>query len=157
MAETTQAFKVGDLVSLRSNPGLEDVKLRAAEYLNEQYTNSDGEMICQVCKAALPFKLDDGTYYFETVEFLDELKRRHYQNYLALCPNHGAMFRHALGAHDLMKDMFVDLETTELDVVLAHADETIYFTKKHIADLQTVIAVDEKLTNLESVVLSQES
>jgi len=40
-------------------------------------------MICQVCKAPLPFKLDDGSYYFEKVEFIEELKKRHLENYLA--------------------------------------------------------------------------
>ena len=41
-------------------------------------------MICQVCKNRLPFQLDDGTDYFERVEFLPALKRHHKQNYLAL-------------------------------------------------------------------------
>jgi hypothetical protein len=41
------------------------VKQEAAQYLHQQYTNADGEPICQVCKTALPFKLDDGTDYFE--------------------------------------------------------------------------------------------
>ena len=55
-------------------------------------------MICQVCQERLPFKLDDGSYYFEKVEFLPELQNRHYQNYLALCPNHAAMYQHANGS-----------------------------------------------------------
>ena len=63
-------------------------------------------------------------------------------NYLALCPNHSAMYQHANGSSERMKDMFIDLETNELDVVLAQMDTTIYFTKTHIADLKTVIRVD---------------
>jgi hypothetical protein len=123
--------------------GREDVKLKAAEYLNEQYTTPNGEIICQVCKTTLPFKLDDGTYYYESVEFLGELKRRHYQNYLALCPNHSAMFQYAHGSRDRMMEMFIDLKTNELDVVLAQVDATIYFTKTHIADLKTVITAEK--------------
>ena len=57
-------------------------------------------MICQVCKTRLPFKLDDGSDYFETVEFLSQLTKHHYQNYLALCPNHAAMFQYANGSAD---------------------------------------------------------
>ncbi len=121
--------------------GLEAVKQDAAMYLRQQYTN-DGEMFCQACKAPLPFKLDDGSDYFEKVEFLPELKKRHYQNYLALCPNHAAMFQHANGSTELMCDSFVDLAGNELEVVLAQEDTTIYFTKTHIADLRAVIETD---------------
>jgi len=73
------------------------------------------KMICQVCKAQLPFKLDDGSWFFEKVEFLPELKKRHYQNYLALCPNMQLcsarqQFRGFDAAHVL------DLERNELEV-----------------------------------------
>lgn len=101
-------------------------------------------MICQVCKAPLPFKLSDGSYYFEAVEFLPELKKRHHQNYLALCPNHAAMFRHVNGSAELMKDMLLDLTVNELEIILAEADMTIYFTKTHLADLKVVVAVDRE-------------
>jgi hypothetical protein len=74
--------------------GREDVKAEAAQYLQQQYA-SDGEVICQICKKPMPFKLDDGSAYFEKVEFLSELKKLHHQNYLALCPNHAAMFKYA--------------------------------------------------------------
>jgi hypothetical protein len=123
--------------------GREEVKKDTEQYLRAQYTNADGEMICQVCKAPLPFKLDDGSYYFEMVEFLTNLKKRHYQNYLALCPNHSAMFRYALGCSvEVIHDKFADLLGNELDVVLARKDATIYFTKTHIADLKAVIETD---------------
>lgn len=121
--------------------GREDVKAEAAQYLRQQYS-SDGNVICQVCKHAMPFKLDDGSAYFEKVEFLPELKRRHHQNYLALCPNHAAMFRHANGSSEYMLDMFVELIGNELEIVLAQENDTVYFTKTHIADLKKVIEVD---------------
>ena len=127
----------------RSVPvGMDSVKGEAAQYLRQQYTNADDEMICQVCKASLPFKLDDGSYFFEMVQFVKHLKRWHAQNYLALCPNHSAMFQYANGSRDLMKEMFVEMEGQQLDVILAQADATIYFTKTHIADLRAVIEVD---------------
>ena len=61
-------------------------------YLRALYTNADGVTICQACKHTLPFKLSDGKFYFEAVEFLPELKKLHHQNYIALCPNHRAKF-----------------------------------------------------------------
>jgi len=122
--------------------GVETLKQEAAQYLLGQYTNPDGEMICQVCKGSLPFRLDDGTAYFEKVEFLLDLKKRHYQNYLALCPNDGAMFQHANGSSDSMRSLFLGITSNELKIVLAQKDTSIYFTKIHIADLKAVIQAE---------------
>lgn len=124
--------------------GLEMVKEEAAQYLRQQYTNGEGEMICQICKAELPFKLDNGNPYFEKVEFLPNLKKRYYQNYLALCPNHAAMFQHANGSADLMQDMFIELAGNELEVVIAQKNATIYFTRTHVADLKSVLSIDSE-------------
>ena len=121
--------------------GREDVKAEAGQYLLQQYVTDD-ELFCQVCKKPMPFKLDDGSAYFERVEFLSGLKKRHLQNYLALCPNHAAMFRHANSTKDFMLEMFLELAGNELEVVLAQENATIYFTKTHIADLKKVIEVD---------------
>ena len=100
-------------------------------------------MICQVCKAPLPFKLDDGSDYFEKVEFLTDLRKRHYQNYLALCPNHAAMFQHANGSSEIIQEMFSGIAGNELEVVLAQRDATIYFTKTHIADIRAVLEAEK--------------
>lgn len=123
--------------------GREDVKGEAGQYLQQQYT-IDGELICQVCKRPMPFRLPDGTPYFERVEFLPELRKRYHQNYLALCPNHAAMFQYANGTDGMMLDLFLEIDSNELEVSLAQADSTIYFTKTHIADLNTVIGVDQR-------------
>ena len=124
--------------------GLDEVKKEAENYLLQQYTDNDGQMFCQVCKTPMPFKLDDGNYYFVKVEFLSELKKHHYQNYLALCPNHEAMFRHANGSKDTLKGSFIEMDSNELEVVLAQKDTTIYFTKTHIADLKAIIKADQQ-------------
>jgi len=127
--------------------GLDQVKQEAAQYLRHQYTNADGEMICQICKTQLPFKLDDGNEYFEAVEFLPELTKWHYQNYLALCPNHAAMFQYANGSADCLERDVVNLVGNELVVVLAQKELTIYFTKTHAVDLKEVIRVDRAERN----------
>src|SRR5690606_17635820 len=137
--------------------GREEVKDEAKQYLRQQYTNADADQICQVCKDVLPFKRDDGAYYFEAVELLPELKRHHDQNYLCLCPNHAAMFRHANGSREVLRDGIAEQTANELGVVLAQIDETIYFTKTHLADLQAIIEadqhpeVDEVLRQLDTV------
>jgi hypothetical protein len=119
--------------------GRAEVKEEASQYLRQQYTNGDGVMICQVCKEGLPFKLDDGTDYFEKVWFLTELEKQHHQNYLALCPNHAAMFQYANGSGEELLGSFLAIGGNELEVVLAQQDASIYFTRTHIADLKAVI------------------
>ena len=111
-------------------------------YLRDLYTNADGITICQVCKDRLPFKLADGSYFFESVEFLPDLERHHYQNYLSLCPNHAAMFMHANGSRDEMRDKFLHLGGSELELTLAEQPVTVYFTASHVADVRVVVEVE---------------
>lgn len=125
--------------------GREEVKEQADAYLREHYRNSDGEMTCQICKGPLPFKLDDGREYFEVVEFLPELRKRHPQNYLALCPNHSAMFRFVNGSKETMSESFQTLKGNELSVVLAEKEMTIYFSKIHTIDLKAVLDAERSL------------
>ena len=115
-----------------------------APYLRELYTNADGVTFCQACKDRLPFRLADGTYFFEAVEFLPGLERHHYQNYLALCPNHAAMFMHANASKDEMTAGFLALDGNELALTLADQPVSVYFTDTHIADLRVVIDVDDQ-------------
>jgi hypothetical protein len=127
--------------------GREEVKEQADQYLREHYRNADGEVTCQVCKGPLPFKLNDGREYFEVVEFLPELKKRHPQNYLALCPNHSAMFRLVNSSKELMRETFQALTENELPVVLAEQDLTVYFSKTHIIDLKAVLDAEDSVSN----------
>jgi hypothetical protein len=120
--------------------GLADVKAEAEQYLRRQYTNADGETICQICKAPLPFKLDDGRYYLEKVELIRDIGKRHFQNYLALCPNHAAMYQHAHGSADLIRDLLIDCDSDRLDIILAGKDEAIYFTEVHLLDLKAILS-----------------
>jgi hypothetical protein len=125
--------------------GREAVKEEAEQYLRQHYRNADGEMTCQICKGPLPFKLDDGTEFFETVELLPELIKRHLHNYLALCPNHSAMYQLANGSRDVLRETLINLSGNEVEVVLAQQDLTIYFSKIHILDLKAVLAAEEVL------------
>lgn len=53
------------------------------------------------------------------------------------------MFRHANGTKDFMLEMFSEITDNELEVVLAQINETVYFTKTHIADLKVIIKIDQ--------------
>jgi hypothetical protein len=102
-------------------------------------------MTCQICKGPLPFKLDDGSDFFETVELLPELKKRHFQNYLALCPNHSAMYRHANESKEIMRDLVNNLSGNELEVVLAQQGMTVYLSKIHLMDIKAVLGAENSL------------
>lgn len=118
------------------------VKDEAKQYLRQLYTNGSSEQICQICKDVLPFKLADGSFYFDAVELLPELQRHHRENYLCLCPNHAAMFQHANASKQALRDAIATLAGNHLSVVLAQEDATIYFTATHLLDLKTVLIVD---------------
>ena len=111
-------------------------------YLRTLYTNDDGDTVCQACKGRLPFKLADGSYFFESVEFLPNLDKHHYQNYLALCPNHAAMFMYANDSRDKLKEKLRCMGGSELELMLAGQPISIYFTDTHVEDLKVVLAYE---------------
>lgn len=124
-------------------------RIRKAEraYLQGQYTNTDGVMICQICKDKLPFKLANGQYYLEGTRLFDQLKKQHHQNNLALCPNHAAMFKHANPSKDQMQTLFKNMEERKLTVQLAGENRTILFTPNHVTDLKAIIAADSAVND----------
>lgn len=122
--------------------GRDGVKVESDQYLRQQYTNADADQICQICKDVLPFRLDSGAHFFEAVELLPELKGRHYQNYICLCPNHSAMFRFANGSKQSLTESIAQHTGNQLYVLLAKREESIYFTKTHLADLQSIIKAE---------------
>lgn len=123
----------------------DDIKAQAETYLRERYRNREGEMTCQICKGPLPFKLDDGQEYFEAVPFLTELRKYHPQNYLALCPNHSAMFQLVNGSKETLREAFQALQGNELPVVLAEKELTVFFNRLHIVDLKAVLEAEDRL------------
>ena len=137
--------KESEIRSRSVSVGREDVKTEAEQYLRQHYRNADGEMTCQICKGPLPFKLDDGTEFFETVEFLPTLRKRHFQNYLALCPNHSAMYRHANGSKEIVCEEVQNLNGNELEVILAQQEMTIYLSTIHVIDIKAVLAAEAEL------------
>lgn len=145
--------RVGD--DARSTPTKEtrirerSVPLGAAEaiaaakvYLQDQYTNSNDQMICQVCRDELPFRLPSGSYYFEAIELVSEAKKRHRATYLALCPNHAAAYRYANAQRHSMAELVATASSEEIDIALGGVETTIYFTQTHLADARACIEAD---------------
>lgn len=121
----------------RSVPvGMGEAKAAAKIYLSDQYTNSQGKMVCQICKDELPFKLPTGSYYFEAVEVVAESTKRYREGYLALCPNHAAAFQYANPSRNQMHELVALASASELEICVGGVETTIYFTQTHLADVQ---------------------
>jgi hypothetical protein len=120
--------------------GYEDTKSSAKLYLREQYTNSNGVMCCQVCQSALPFRLPTGEYYFEAVEAISGSSRRLRETFLALCPNHAAMFQYANDQRERIQELLETAVGQEIELTLGGQATTMRFTETHIADIQTCLA-----------------
>lgn len=119
--------------------GYEVAKEEARTYLRDQYTNAHGVMFCQVCKDRLPFKLDDGQYHFEAVELLDELPKRFRECFVALCPNHAAMFKLANSSKAEIRSLLAG-QGRELRIMLAGEGRVVSFTEVHWSDIQACLA-----------------
>jgi len=113
-------------------------KLDTRLYLQEQYTNQNHVMYCQICKGPLPFKLPNGAYYFEAVELIPGQIKRYRESYLSLCPNHAAMFIYANEQREMMRELIEVLAGTELPITLAKQQVTVQFTEMHLADIKSV-------------------
>ena len=118
------------------------IKKVTRPFLMGEYTNGEQELVCQICKRPMPFRLKEGSYYFEAVQLLPELKKFHRPNYLALCPNHAAMFWHANDERESLGDLIRTADGTSVPVTLAGESHQIYFTQVHLDALRTVLNVE---------------
>ena len=123
--------------------GVEAARLEAKLYLTDQYTNTNGQMICQACKKELPFKLPSGSYYFEAVEIIRGAPKRFREGFLALCPNDAAAYQHANAQRDSMHDVIATATGNEVELALGNVETTLYFTQMHLADAKACLATIE--------------
>lgn len=123
--------------------GAEAAKADAKIYLEDQYTNTNGQMICQACKSELPFKLPSGNYYFEAVELVPDLPKRFRETYLSLCPNHAAAYQYANAQRNAMQELVLTASDNEIKLALGGVETTVYFTHMHLADAKTCLESEE--------------
>lgn len=117
-------------------------------WLKEMYENSDGVLVCQMCRNAMPFRLpDEGPYHFEHVQISDDLDREEHTAYLALCPECAAKYRHLVKYDSDRVSWFIRsiLSADELSVQAegAYGPLTVSFVEKHLHDLQIALPVCE--------------
>jgi hypothetical protein len=112
-------------------------------WLRESYTNSAGQMICQICEKPMPFKKRNGQYYFEAVESLNTLPQEHHALYLALCPICAAKYKEFV-KHDppALEHLQIALASANEPVVSIQVggdEASIRFVDSHFLDLQTIL------------------
>jgi hypothetical protein len=119
-------------------------------FLEDNYTNEDGIMVCQLCRKTMPFKKKDDTYYYEAVECLsrDHLKKEMPGQYLALCPECSAWYNewilHDKEAIKKLKESLQNAKTNDKknEIELPNKGEnwqTIKFTENHLFDLKEIL------------------
>jgi len=120
-------------------PGVDAAKTESKQYLEDQYRNNQGELICQVCRKPMPFKLSSGAFYFEAVEIVADATKRYREACLALCPNHAAAYRHANAQREDMQDLIEAAIGSEVEIELGGVATTIYFTETHLVDVRACL------------------
>lgn len=131
--------------SVRTSRGSVDPSI----WLREQYTNDDGQMICQICKKEMPFRKHDGQYYFEAVEALsiDYFSREHEAQFLALCPVCAARYKEFVKLDkDAMAELNLALRASdegEVHLNLGELETSIKFVGSHFIDMKAILEVED--------------
>jgi hypothetical protein len=121
------------------------IRSEAKSYLRAFYTNLDGQLVCQICEQAMPFKLPNGDYYFEAVGYVKKINEELKQNFLALCPVCAAKYVHANGtAPDALLKSVMDAKGMTISVVLAEERQTVRFHPHHLKDLRHALKAAEQ-------------
>lgn len=126
-------------------PGINIDTGKAKAYLRSFYINNDNELLCQCCQQEMPFKAQE-LHYFEAVQCVKHLKKRHIENRLALCPTCAAMYQHARQTEDReVHNRIVNLKepetspSVEIPITLAEREYRLRFVSKHWFDLKTIL------------------
>ena len=127
--------------SVRTTRGTIDPRTQ----LREEYTSDSGEMECQLCKEAMPFKNREGKPYFEAVEALtnEHFTREHEAQFLALCPECAARYQEFVKrvpeAVENLKNELMNADDFEVHLQLGELKTSIRFSKRHWHDIQTIL------------------
>jgi hypothetical protein len=113
-------------------------------WLMNQYTNEDGQMICQMCESEMPFKKRDLiTYYFEAIEAFDHLSTEQHQLSLALCPLCAAIYKEYVKCDDTnsatFKTALLSAKEPVVPVQIGLQQKTLRFVETHIFELRAIL------------------
>ncbi len=113
-----------------------------ATWLRESYTNSAGQMVCQICEEEMPFRKRDGQHYFEAVEALN-IPVEHHALFLALCPVCAAKYKEFVkrdpGERVRICGAVSSAKEPVIPLTLGSESATLRFVDSHFIDLQAVL------------------
>ncbi|HOY84952.1 MAG TPA: hypothetical protein PLQ80_06620 [Candidatus Syntrophosphaera sp.] len=123
---------------------ISDTVVNKEAYLKNFYTNSNDEMVCQLCKKIMPFKKRNGDYYFETVELLTKelISKESESLYLALCPICSAKYKEYIKLDSSkIHTMVKQIQSSEIEEIAIETDrpETLKFNPPHYLDIRTIV------------------
>ncbi len=128
--------------SVRTSSSSIDQKI----WLKNEYTNEEGQMVCQICKKEMSFKKHDGEYYFEAVELFgkDDSPVEYHELYIALCPLCSAKYKEfvkkSFEQTALVKKAILEHKEPEISIRLEdNIQHSIRFVRKHFYDLKAVL------------------
>jgi hypothetical protein len=114
-------------------------------WLREQYTNENGQIVCQICKKEMPFRKRNGEHFFEAVEAFsqDHFPVEHEAQCFALCPLCAAMYKELVkkdkaAMADLRKAL-LEMDSLEVPLRLGDLETTIQFVETHRYDIKTIL------------------
>ena len=120
-------------------------------WLRAQYTNYDGQMVCQICQEEMPFKYSGENYYFDAVEMLKGHFTKEYEaQFLALCPECSPKYKtfvkqvpEAMNA--LKKHLMESYNSADFEIPLKLGDSntSLRFVERHWLDVITVLSFYE--------------
>lgn len=119
-------------------------------YLQSIYTNTDNQMICQICKKEMPFRKRNGDYYFEAVEIFSHifLFKEHEAKYLALCPTCAAKYKvFVKGKKGGQRELYHRIKNVaipEANVKLGEWETSVKFVESHFVDLKAILSMSDK-------------
>lgn len=113
-------------------------------YLKNYYTNSDDDMVCQLCKKIMPFKKKNGDYYFEAVEIFPKkvICKENESLYIALCPTCSAKYKEYIKPDpDKIQALLSHFHSNENEEIPIETDisETLRFNPPHFLDIRTIV------------------
>ena len=127
--------------SIRTSQPAED----KVTYLEQNYTNDEGQLVCQICEKEMPFLGRDGRYYFEAVQLFNDLPKEHASAYVALCPLCAAKFKelvkkdeeqHRRLHHDMVNLDVANSEELRVELELGEKSGSIRFVETHLLDIK---------------------
>ncbi len=128
-----------------------DRYIDAQTWLRNYYTNSDSEMVCQICREEMPFKKLNGEYYFEAVEAFnrDYFGSEYEAQYLALCPLCAAKYKVLIKTDKanlrLVYERIIKSSGHEVKIKLGEEFATIGFVQSHLDAIQKILGRNAQL------------